>query len=104
MGIYLGRADDHSPDSVCLFNISTQKIVISRDIKFMNQFYNDFYTQKLKQNPFYPLDNADDDDDDAPYGSLPSFQQVQVEEDIHATFNSLDNAVPDLIDEQDLIE
>jgi hypothetical protein len=95
IGIYLGRAVDHSPYCVRVFNPETQKVLLSKDVKFMNKFYNDYFAT-TSNNPFSSLQEDDnDDDDDIFYDASPTYH-------IANSPTNVDDDVPDLIDENSI--
>jgi hypothetical protein len=62
--LYLGRELDHSDDTYRFYNISTQKVIINRNAKFLNIMYSDYFQQSYGNNQYAPLMTAYDDDDD----------------------------------------
>ena len=48
-GIFVGYADDHTPDTYRMYNPITRKIVLSRDIRWLDTFYlGDEEEEKIK--------------------------------------------------------
>jgi transposase InsO family protein len=66
LGIYLGRAKDHPQDTARFYNIGTNKVILSRNMKYMEIMYGDYFnsTPKNNNNPFQPLYDNDDNDDE----------------------------------------
>jgi hypothetical protein len=62
--LYLGRALDHSDDTYQFYNISTQKVIINRNAKFLNIMYSEYFQPSYANNQYAPLMTAYDDDDD----------------------------------------
>jgi hypothetical protein len=66
LAIYLGRAQNHSADSYRLLKLDTMKVIISRNVKFTNLTYQDYYRHtEDDSNRYEPL--SDDDDDAEEY-------------------------------------
>jgi Reverse transcriptase (RNA-dependent DNA polymerase)/gag-polypeptide of LTR copia-type len=65
LSIYLGRAQNHSSDSYRLLKLDTMKVIISRNVKFTNLTYADYYQHNDKaENRFDALSDNEDEDDD----------------------------------------
>jgi hypothetical protein len=68
IGIYLGYAYDHAPDTGRYYNPETRRVILSRDAAPMNIMYGDYFLNQtrnnLQNNPFHALFEDDDDDDD----------------------------------------
>ena len=65
--LYLGRVEDHTPDTYRFYNLTTRKVLLSRNVKFMDLMYGDYYTTvstPTVNNPYEALAYADDDDDE----------------------------------------
>jgi hypothetical protein len=91
IGIFLGRAIDHTPDTIRVYNIQTRQVIISRDMKFMHQTYGDYFkTSQPSTNQFAALIDEDDDDDD-PF----QFPNYQIPPDLEI------EAIPTLTTEND---
>jgi hypothetical protein len=65
LGLYVGRAVDHSPETCRLFKLDTQRIIITRDVRFTNQMYADYFADtEITGNRFTILQDDDNDDDE----------------------------------------
>ncbi len=67
--LYLGRVLDHTPDTYRFYNLSTRKVILSRNVKFIDMMYGDYYintSAPTTTNPYGILayDDMDEDDDD----------------------------------------
>jgi hypothetical protein len=59
LAFYLGLAKDYGPSSVRVFNIKTQKVLISRDVKFMDNTYNSYFQDNNTTNRYQALQDDD---------------------------------------------
>jgi uncharacterized protein with PIN domain len=65
LGLYVGRAVDHSPETCRLFKLDTQRIIITRDVRFTNQMYADYFADtEISSNRYTILQDEDDDEDE----------------------------------------
>jgi hypothetical protein len=68
LALYLGRAQNHSADSYRLLKLDTLQVIISRNVKFTNLTYQDYYKHtNVDNNCFDALSESDDFDNDQPY-------------------------------------
>ena len=78
-GIFVGYADDHAGNIYRFINIQTKKIILSRDIQWLNSFWKQYKKRKDDSkkmvDAFYPNDEDD---------------QTQEESEIEETKNSGD--------------
>ena len=62
-GIFVGYADDHAGNVYRFINIETKKIILSRDIQWLNSFWKQYNTRKDDSkklvDEFYPYDEDD---------------------------------------------
>jgi hypothetical protein len=82
LAIYLGRAIDHSEDTHRFLNLTTNKVIVNRNAKFLGITYNDYYKNAYHNNQYASLmDNDDDDDDDETFDPIisPSTTTTQTE-------------------------
>ncbi len=64
LGLYLGRVPDHTLDTYRFLNLTTNKVLLSRNVKFLNMKYGDHMPPVNIANRFNVLYMDDDDDDD----------------------------------------
>ena len=75
LGLYLGREPYHTNDTYRFLNLSSHRVLLSRNVKFMNQMYGDYIPPfPDHHNNRYSVLYIDDDDDDdeEPTTYLPS--------------------------------
>ena len=62
-GIFVGYADDHAGNVYRFINIQTKKIILSRDVQWLNSFWKQYNTRKDDSkkmvDEFYPNDEDD---------------------------------------------
>ena len=62
-GIFVGYADDHAGNVYRFINIQTKKIILSRDIQWLNSFWKQYKKRKDDSkkfvDEFYPYDEDD---------------------------------------------
>jgi hypothetical protein len=95
IGLYLGRAEDHSPETGRYYNIETQRVILSRDktpmaIMYMDYFTNTNETNIHHNNPYHVLFNDDDDDEE------------EIHEDIQQNIPPLISNIPTIQEEEQL--
>jgi hypothetical protein len=63
LAIYLGRAQNHSPDSYRLLKLDTQQVIISRNVGFTRQMYDEYYRHdnNTPSNRYEALSDHEDD-------------------------------------------
>jgi hypothetical protein len=57
--MYLGHAKDHGQEVYCPFNVDTRRVVLSRDVRWLDQNYTNY---KKSQGLWDPSDEDDPDD------------------------------------------
>ena len=75
LGLYLGREPYHTNDTYRFLNLSSHRVLLSRNVKFMNQMYGDYIPPfPDHHNNRYSVLYIDDDDEDdeEPTSYLPS--------------------------------
>jgi Zinc knuckle len=64
--MYMGRARYHTSDVYRFLNLSTHKILMSRDVTWLHKFYDQFSTENPEK-VSYVYDEQDDEDDEEDY-------------------------------------
>ena len=62
-GIFVGYPDDHAGNVYRLINIQTKKIILSRDVQWLNSFWNKYKKQKDNSKKFVDEFFQNDEDD-----------------------------------------
>jgi hypothetical protein len=83
LGLSLGRAKDHSPETGRFYNLDTQQVVLSRDVKYLDQMYMDyFFTTSCKELPV-SSNRFDDDEEGTEETNLETKQVPPIEINSH---------------------
>jgi hypothetical protein len=75
LGLYLGRVADHTPDTYRFLNLSTQAVLLSRNVKFTGQMYGDYippFPTNNRYNVLYIEDDDNDDDEEVDRSTAPT--------------------------------
>ena len=59
---FMGYAENHAPDDHKMLNLRTNKVVISRDVRWMKRSYGDYKDQSAIQVTVKKSESDDDDD------------------------------------------
>ena len=62
-GIFVGYADDHAGNIYRLINIQTKKIILSRDIQWLNSFWKECKKRKVDSKSLIDAFYSHDEDD-----------------------------------------
>ena len=60
--VFVGYADKHAGDVYRMLNLKTNKIIMSRDILWLNKTFGEYF--EIKKTHMIVIDNDDEDDDE----------------------------------------
>jgi hypothetical protein len=89
IGLYLGRAPDHSVDTHRMYNLATQRVLLSRNVRFMKIKYQDYFNTSMGTNRYSALIDYDD-------------AEEKVEQAVNPSHAEIITTPIDIIDEDDL--
>jgi Reverse transcriptase (RNA-dependent DNA polymerase) len=86
LGLYLGRVTDHQASTYRFYNLTTNRVILSRNAKFMNQMHQDYFKNEKGTTNIYEVLSPVDDDDE---------KESDEEIDANESFDNNDNTIND---------
>jgi hypothetical protein len=94
LALYIGRAKDHPVDTYLLLNLTTQRVIINQNVKFLDQMYGEYFN---KSNQYHALSDNEEVDEDAEDDYVISYPQIKRDKLINEIDVGINVEQPDFV-------
>jgi hypothetical protein len=100
VALYLGLAPDHSATTYRMYNLTTNRVILTRNVRYMKIKYNDYFRTNATNNQYaiFQEDDADNEDNaDTPVS--PNVDEMSTGTPLYNNQPDMDEAMPSLIED-----